>query len=201
MTENTQVFYYSRKKIGQYLLFNVGLMALALLFTWSVYPDYEFIYFFALITCSLSVISCILVYLNHLPVAEISKDGIKIDNNQIVAWKQIKSVKKEKYSRIGKKYFLKIESNVPQDYKMSCMQRLAKHSKFGAFSIPLYAMDDNDAKRIEKIIKDYTAGKSTAKTESKSKKTKTALKTPKKAKASAVKKNKTAKKGTSKKGA
>ena len=201
MTENTQVFYYSRKKIGQYLLFNVGLMALALLFTWSVYPDYEFIYFFALITCSLSVISCSLVYLNHLPVAEISKNGIKIDNNQIIAWKQIKSIKKEKYSHIGKKYFLKIESNVPQDYKMSCMQRLAKHSKFGAFSIPLYAMDDNDAKRIEKIIKDYTAGKSTTKTESKPKKTKTALKTPKKAKASTVKKNKITKKGTSKKGA
>ena len=158
MTESSQTFYYSRNKIGLYLLFNIGLMALALIFTWSVYPDYKLIYYFALITCSLSIINCIFVYLMHLPAVEISKKGIKIDQNQPLRWDQVKSVKKKEYAHLGlKKYFLKIEAQKIGDYKFRLMQQIAKHSRFGAFSVPLYAMEDADAKKAEKLIKEYTA--------------------------------------------
>ena len=38
---------------------------------------------------------------------------------------------------------------------MSFMQILSRHSEFGPFSIPLYAMEEKDAKNIEKLIKKY----------------------------------------------
>ena len=57
MTKPVVTFYYSRRKIGLYLLLNFGLLALAALFTWSIFPDYAPIYMYALIACGISLLS------------------------------------------------------------------------------------------------------------------------------------------------
>ncbi len=159
MADKVQTFYYSRRKLGLYLLFNLGLLALAVLFTWSIFPDYQPVYYFALITCCISILSSLFVFLFRMPLAVIDANGIKIDHNQPLKWGQIKSVERQVSNYMGfEKPFLKITPQKIDAYKMTFMQRLAGNSHFGSFSIPLYAMSDNNAKQIEKLIDGYMMG-------------------------------------------
>ena len=153
-----QIFYYSRRKLGYYLLFNLGLMSLALLFTWIIFPEYKLIYYFALITCSLSILSALISFLAKFSAVTINDDGIKIDHNKLLKWSQIKKVEKICTAKhLFAKEFLKITPQKITGYKMSFMQALNTHSGFGAFSIPLYAMEEKDAKKVEKLIKEHTS--------------------------------------------
>ena len=153
---NKQIFYYSRRKLGYYLLYNLGLLALALLFTWSIFPKYEPVYYFALITCCISILSALLAFLIRFAVITITDEGIKIDHNQPLKWSQIKKVEKTSTDDcFFAKEFLKITPQKIADYKMSFTQKISKHTHFGAFSIPLYAMDEKDAQKIEKLIKEH----------------------------------------------
>ena len=156
MSETQQTFYYSRRKLGIYLLFNLGLLALAVLFTWSIFPDYKPVYYFALITCSLSILSALFVFLIRLPLAVIDSDGIKIDHNQTLKWTQIKSVEPLTLKCFGlERPILRITPQKIDNYHMTLMQKIAGNSQFGSFSIPLYAMNDDKAKKITKLIFDH----------------------------------------------
>ena len=175
MTENKQIFYYSRDKLGMYLLFNLGLLALALLFTWTVFPDYKPVYYFALITCLLSILSSLYVFLFRMPAVIISDKDIKIDHNKPLKWTQVQKVERVDLKHWGfHKSFLKIIPQKISGYKMSFMQTITEHSQFGAFSVPLYAMDDKDSKKVEKIIHDYVRAQSALKSAPKTKKKSTA---------------------------
>lgn len=180
MAETVQTFYYSRHKLGIYLLFNLGLLALAILFTWSIFPDYQPVYYFALIACTLSIFSSLFVFLVRMPLAVIDSNGIKIDHNQQLKWSQIKSVEPETFKQFGyDRAFLRITPQKIGNYKMSFMQKLVGNSQFGAFSIPLYAMSDKNAKQIEKLIRAHMAKRPAAKSKSSAKPQKTAAKTSK----------------------
>ena len=151
-----QTFYYSRRKLGYYLLFNLGLMLLALLFTWSIFPKYELVYNFALITCCISILSALLAFLIKFAAITITDEGIKIDHNNLLKWSQIKKIEKINMDEyLFAKEFLKITPQKINHYKMSFMQILNRHSRFGPFSVPLYAMEEKDAKKVEKLIKEH----------------------------------------------
>ena len=75
----TDVFYYSRRKLALYLLFNLGLLTLALFFTWVIFPQYGLVYSFAVGTCLLSVAAASAVIIIHHPLAVITPASIKID--------------------------------------------------------------------------------------------------------------------------
>ena len=90
----TDVFYYSRKKLVFYLLFNLGLLSLALFFTWVIFPQYELIYSFALATCALSVLAIVIAMIIRHPLAVISSSSIKIDFCAPLKWKDIKRAHK-----------------------------------------------------------------------------------------------------------
>ena len=155
MNKTKQTFYYSRHKLGMYLLFNLGLLALAVLFTWSIFPDYKPVYYFALGTCSLSILSALFVFLIRLPLAVIDADGIKIDHNQPLKWTQIKSVEPLTLKCFGlERPILRITPQKIDNYHMTLMQKIAGNSQFGSFSIPLYAMNDDKAQKIAKLIFD-----------------------------------------------
>jgi len=158
MSQKAQIFYYSRRKLGIYLLFNLGLLAMAILFTWSIFPDYPPVYYFALITCGLSILSSLIVFLIRLPVAIINDKGIKIDRNQPLNWNQVKKVEKIVFRPFGfARPILKITPQKISNYKMTLVQKIVGHSHYGSFSIPLYAMRDDSASQIEKLIRKYTA--------------------------------------------
>ena len=148
----TDVFYYSRKKLVFYLLFNLGLLSLALFFTWVIFPQYELIYSFALATCALSVLAIVIAMIIRHPLAVISSSSIKIDFCAPLKWKDIKRARKAVF---GPKELIIFEVKNLSKYKLNFMQKLIKNSKFSAFSIPLYAMDFRDAEAIEKIIEQY----------------------------------------------
>lgn len=156
MSKSAQVFYYSRRKMGFYLLFNLGLLALAILFTWAIFPYYQPIYYFALITCSLSILGSLFVFLVRLPLAVIDEEGIKIDHDQPLKWSQVKEVEHVEIHYLGaRRAILKITPKKLSNYRRNLMQVITMHSEFGAFSVPLYAMSDNKAKQIEKLIFSY----------------------------------------------
>lgn len=155
MKNSVRKFYYSRKKLGLYLLFNIILLALAVAFTLTIFPEYPGVYIFAIGSCILSVLSALFVFLVPLPLAVITPQSIKIDRGRPLDWTDIISVRK---IRLGKglfsKQILSIKTGKLEGYRMNLMQRIAAASKFGAFSIPLYAMNKADSQEIEKVIKE-----------------------------------------------
>lgn len=154
-----QTFYYSRRKLGLYLLFNCGLLLLALLFTWMIFPDYTPVYRFAIAACTISAISALLALLIRHPLAVITPESIRIDFCQPLKWKDIAAARKITIAKyyLGKREYKRniIIFDVPDlsKYKLNFMQKLSKNSEFSAFSIPLYAMDDKEAGKIEKLIR------------------------------------------------
>ena len=155
-----QIFYYSRLKLGYYLLFNIGLMVLALLFTWTIFPNYRPVFYFAISACALSILSALIVFFARFAVVSITDEALKIDHNQPLKWSQIQKIEK---ITTGEWYyakdFLKITPINIKGYKMTFMQKLSEKSPFGAFSVPLYAMNKKDAKKVEKLIKMHLSQK------------------------------------------
>lgn len=156
MRNSIQTFYYSRKKLGLYLLFNLLLLALAVIFTLTVFPEYPVVYYFAICSCLLSVISAFIVFVIPLPLAVITPESIKIDRAAPLPWKSVRSIRK---IRLGKGIFgksiLRLTPRSLGSYHLNFMQKISAKSEFGSFSIPLYAMTNTDAKKIEKTIREY----------------------------------------------
>ena len=90
----TDIFYYSRRKLALYLLFDLGLLTLALFFTWVIFPQYGLVYSFAVGTCLLSVAAASAVIIIHHPLAVITPASIKIDLCAPLKWKDIKKARK-----------------------------------------------------------------------------------------------------------
>ena len=178
MNDDIQTFYYSRKKLGLYLLFNIVLLVLAVFFTLTIFPEYPAVYIFAVSACALSVFGALFVFLVPLPLAVITAKDIKIDRNAPVEWKNIRSVRKV-YLGYGpfRKSILRLNPGKLPEYHMNLMQKICANSEFGAFSIPLYAMNQADSKEIEKVIKGLAKPIKRAATKTKTK-TKTAAKAP-----------------------
>lgn len=149
-------FFYSRRKLSLYLLFNLGLLALALCFTYVIFPQYEVVYSFAVVVCVLSVISAAAVLFIRYPLAVINPSSIKIDLCSPLKWKDIQSAKKVSVGHcMGQREIIILKVKDLSKHKLNFMQRLIKNSEYSAFSIPLYAMDDNSAAAIEKLINSY----------------------------------------------
>lgn len=176
MTKPTVTFYYSRRKIGLYLLLNFCLLALALLFTWTVFPDYAPVYVYALAACAISLLSALIVFVFPMPLAVLDDKQIKIDHNAPLQWSQIKKLEEQYMDCFGMdRSILKIVPTALPNYKKSLMQKITDSSRFGMFSIPLYAMDKKAAKEITKLIKEHLQKETVQKSE--------AVKAPKKVKA------------------
>ena len=162
MKTTKNIFYYSRKKLGLYLLGNFSLLLLASLFTILIFPDYPLFYYFALITCIISLLCATYVFVFPQPVVVVSEQGLKIDRANPITWQQIKKVNKLTFGKsLWVKNILQIQTQKMPKYKYNFMQKLCMHSKFGAFSIPLYAMNDNDAKDVERLLSSHLKKKTT----------------------------------------
>ena len=153
MAKPIQTFYYNRVKLGLYLLFNLLLFLLAVLFTLTIFPEYTVVYCFAVGSCVISVTCALFVFLVPQKLAIITPLGIKIDRAQPVSWDSIVAAKKVNLDRLFAKEILKLYAKPIPKYKYNFMQKLTAKSEFGAFSIPLYAMSAKEANAIEVLIK------------------------------------------------
>ena len=149
-------FYYSRRKLGIYLLLNLVLLALAGLFTWIIFPDYSLVYGYALITCVISLLASLIVFIFPMKLAVLNDESIKIDHNEPLLWSQIKTIEKEGVVCFGvDRSIIKLIPTKLSNYHKSLMQRITDSSRFGMFSIPLYAMDKKSAQEITKLIEEH----------------------------------------------
>ena len=183
MRNAVKTFYYSRKKLGLYLLFNLLLLTLAILFTLTVFPDYPVVYYFAIGSCLLSIASALVVFLLPLPLAIISKENIKIDHSEPLPWTSVHSIRKVRLGKgIFSKSILRLTPRSLGNYHLTLMQRISAKSEFGSFSIPLYAMNGKDAQQIEKEIRkcfaETASNKASSSQKQKTRRTNKALQTP-----------------------
>ena len=182
------IFYYSRRKLGLYLLLNLFLLALAGLFTWLIFPNYSLVYGYALIACILSLLASLIVFVFPMKLAVLDDERIKIDHNEPLLWSQIKKIEKDGAVCCGvNRAILRIVPQKLTNYHKSLMQKITDSSRFGMFSIPLYAMDEKAAIKITRLIEERVThdkiplAPKTAKKHTKSSSAKTAAKkTPKK---------------------
>ncbi|MBE6453055.1 MAG: hypothetical protein E7012_06175 [Alphaproteobacteria bacterium] len=157
MARPIQTFYYSRAKLGLYLLFNLFLFLLAVFFTLTVFPDYRIVYVFAIGSCLLSIFSALFVFIVPQKLATITPLGIKIDRAKPLPWDKVIAVRKVVFEGVVKKEILKIYTTPMPKYKYNFMQKITANSEFGAFSIPLYAMNNKEAQAIETLIRLHIA--------------------------------------------
>ena len=156
-TSSLQKFFYSRHKLALYLLFNLGLLALALCFTYVIFPRYELVYSFAVVTCVISVVSVAAVMVIRYPLAVITPASIKIDLCHPLKWKDILSARKIMVGHKFKRPVITLKVKDIRKCRLNFIQKMIQNSEFTAFSIPLYAMDDDDAEAIEKVISKHVS--------------------------------------------
>ena len=149
-------FYYNIKKLRRWAICSLIILLLALGFTATTLPEICLITgikIVALISC----LAAFYVYLKPQKLAQIDDEGIIIDHNAKLKWKDIESV--EHFGKChccfcGRK-FLRFKLKKGVQYPLTWMQRISSTSKYGAFSIPLYAMTKEDGQAIEKEIEKH----------------------------------------------
>lgn len=148
-------FYYNIKKLRCWAICSLFILLISLGFTATTLPEIwliSSIKIIALISC----LAAFYVYLQPQKLAQIDDEGIIIDHNAKLKWKDIEAV--EHCGRCccycGRK-FLRFKLKKGVQYPLTWMQKISSTSKYGAFSIPLYAMTKEDGEAIEKEIEKH----------------------------------------------
>ena len=147
----TKKFYYNRAKLRNwlfisFLMFIVVLQCSAdsfILEVWFNEVKFLTLCFF---------IGMLYVYLRPQTLAQIDNEGIKIDRNEKLKWSDVAKVEVIHPKNYGGRHFIRFKLKKSAHYKLRWMQKMSAQTKYGAFSIPLYAMTSKDAVQIEKEI-------------------------------------------------
>ncbi|MBE6467798.1 MAG: hypothetical protein E7004_04315 [Alphaproteobacteria bacterium] len=153
-----QVFYYRFKT-------NYVWLILTLLLLWSVLSLLDcvpkFIYWWEfwgmLGSCVYSLALWAFKYLKKHKMAVIDDKYIKIDHCRPLPWRLVACAEmKTAHCCFKKLPIIAIRTKKPIKYKFNPLQRLCAKSDFTAFSIALYALSEDDAKKITEIIAQKT---------------------------------------------
>lgn len=90
-------------------------------------------------------------------LAVINAEGIKIDHNQLLEWKDVRAAEEKYTSYISRRPLIALclKEGRLEKYRLTFMQHLCKHNVFTPFSVPMYAMRPEDSARIRELIKKY----------------------------------------------
>lgn len=147
-------FYYDRKKLRNWAIVSIILLLIALWF--PAVKLYELIWVTAVkIVVLISALAAFYVFMNPQKLAQIDKEGIVIDHNAKLKWDDVEKVERIKSRCSCGSDFLRFKLKKGVTYPLTLMQKMSESSKFGAFSIPLYAMTKEDALKIEEEIKKH----------------------------------------------
>lgn len=144
-------FYYDRKLLRNWTIVSVIILLLAFSFR-STSFDLLFFEGFVKMLSLCFCLSMFYVYMKPQRLAKIDDEGIIIDKNVKLKWSDIE--KAERFKRVGVsgRDFIRFKLKKSAKYRLRNIQKLSALSKYGAFSIPLYAMTKDDAELIEKEI-------------------------------------------------
>lgn len=194
-------FYYDQKKLRNWAIISIVLLLIALWFPAT--KLYELIWVTVVkLVVLVSALAAFYVFMNPQKLAQIDEEGIVIDHNAKLKWADVEKVERVKSRCCCGNDFLRFKLKKGAKYPLTLMQKMSEGYKFGAFSVPLYAMTKEDAQRIEEEINKYLKAKPAVQktAEKKPAEKKTAEKKPvaKKAAKPAAKKTTTKKTATKK---
>jgi len=145
-------FHYSRRKTGILLLCYLLLLGAAVACGVAFYPQYYVLMTLAVFLCISATAAAAFVFFFPQNLAVISDRMIKIDHGFPLQWKDMLQAEELCTNRLcGRKI---IVFRMKEGFKcpLTFMQRLCKNSCFTPFSIPLYAMEQNEQEKIRKEI-------------------------------------------------
>jgi len=147
-------FYYNRKKLRNWAIASLFILLIALGFVATTLPEIALITAIKLVALA-SALVAFYVYMKPQKLAQIDNEGIIIDHNAKLKWKDIEALEKFEGRGLCGRSFIRFKLKSGKKYPLTFTQKLASGSKYGAFSIPLYAMTKDDAAAIEKEIKKH----------------------------------------------
>ncbi len=148
-------FYYNRKKLRYWAVFNLILLLIALALP-AITLEQLIVATVAKLLALASALAAFYVYMEPQKLAQIDEDGIIIDHNTKLYWKDVEKIEDIhiKGCCCGRD-IIRFKLKNDKKYPLTFMQKLSKNCRYGAFSIPLYAMTKEDAAKIEKEIKKH----------------------------------------------
>ncbi len=161
-----ETFYYERRQL---ILLAVVYAAVACLVwlltrcmlcaglftTWALVIFQTIVMFLTL--AALGAVVFVLLYPQKLAV--VTPQGIKIDHNQELSWKDVAFAEEKLTSPLSRRpiIVLHLKNGALAKYRLTVMQRLCLHNVFTPFSLPLYAMDAEDAAKLRTLVQKYAA--------------------------------------------
>ena len=148
-------FYYDHQKLQKLVFLNALLLA-AVIFIGN--NCYEHMWFMSVIAvlCLISFSASLYVVIFPQRLAQIDDDGIKIDHNAKLKWEDIDKVEYKKVKGFLHREIIFLQVKEGVKYRRSLMQYFSKHSPYGEFSIPLYAMTKEDRMSIIEELRTHT---------------------------------------------
>lgn len=144
-------FYYSRRKLRHWFLISLLILLISLSFS-AVSSELVFLNSVVKLIALCFFCGMLYVYVWPQRLAKIDDEGIIIDRNAKLKWSDIAKVEHFNAKCCCGRSFIRFKLKKNAQYRLRLMQKISATSKYGAFSIPLYAMTKQDATAIEKEI-------------------------------------------------
>lgn len=147
----TKKFYYNRTKLRHWLFISF-LMFVAMLCCSADTLLLEIWFDVVKVLTLIFFIGMLYVCIRPQTLAQIDNEGIIIDSNAKLKWSDISKAEVIRSQNYGGRHFIRFKLKKGAHYKLRWMQKMSAKTRYGAFSIPLYAMTSKDALQIEKEI-------------------------------------------------
>lgn len=146
------VFYYDRKKLFFYLLEMLCVFAAGAFAAVLIYPEMPRAAVFLMILPAAAVLGAFVVWIRPFRVLWVTDEAIRIDSGALMKWADI--VRAREYSPFlsSKRVIIALTPGDGVSYRLRLMQKICRLTGFPVFSIPLYAMRDEDADRAREIV-------------------------------------------------
>lgn len=144
-------FYYNRKMLLRWAVFSLILLLAVVNLSAPSFLMLVWVTTVKIVTLCFCL-SMFYVYMNPKRLAKIDDEGIIIDSNEKLKWADIDKAERFKKKCFCGRDFIRFKLKKNAKYHLRFMQKLSATSKYGAFSVPLYAMTKADAALIEKEI-------------------------------------------------
>ena len=147
-------FYYDNQKLQKLVLFNAVLLSLVI-FAGNICPEHMGFISSIAVLCLISFSASLYVVVFPQRLALIDEEGIKIDHNAKLKWEEIAKAEHKKVKGCMNREIITLSVKDGVKYRRRFMQHLSKHSPYGEFSIPLYAMTEEDKKAVVQELSKY----------------------------------------------
>ncbi len=149
-------FYYDHEKLQKLVLLNAILLSMVILIG-NGCREYMWVTSVVAVLCLISFSASLYIVIFPQRLALIDDEGIKIDHNAKLKWDDISKAEHKKLKGCLHREIILIRVKDGVTYRRSFMQYFSKHSPYGEFSIPLYAMTEEDKKNITSEISKHIA--------------------------------------------